>query len=73
MINEPITVQEIKEFKLKRGIPDSVPFRQVARTMIAERLKERVENAKQSGSRRAIQELTEVVEFLVDCYEKGCA
>jgi ATP-dependent Zn protease len=73
MINESITVKEIKEFKSERGIPVSVAFQKAARMMVAERLKERVENAKQSGSRRAIQELTEVVEFLVDCYEKGCA
>jgi hypothetical protein len=70
MLNEPVKVQDLKEFGKRDGSLYMRPYSELARSYYAEQLAPKIYNAKQSLNPE-VRELAEVVEFLVDCYEKG--
>lgn len=69
MLNEPVSRKTLQEFSLTTTNP-FVSYSELAHQYYATKLLEKLKPARESED-PAIKALAEVVEFLVDTYEKG--
>jgi fructose-1,6-bisphosphatase/inositol monophosphatase family enzyme len=76
MLTEPITIKDIEQFAVDNSL-FGVSRSDLIKAVYAKRLREKVASVRRLGSSdtrmlySALAELTEVVEFLVDHFEKG--